>query len=68
MKKHFFNVIAALALVCGVFAFSGCTDYEEDINAINDRLDNLETGQLASLEEQLKNSVGEPGRTAKEHE
>ena len=55
MKKHFFNVIAALALVCGVFAFSGCTDYEEDINAINDRLDNLETGQLASLEEQLKN-------------
>ena len=37
MKKHFFNVIAALALVCGVFAFSGCTDYEEDINAINDR-------------------------------
>ena len=54
MKKHFFNVIAALALVCGVFAFSGCTDYEEDINAINDRLDNLETGQLASLEEQIE--------------
>ena len=24
MKKHFFNVIAALALVCGVFAFTGC--------------------------------------------
>ena len=50
MKKHFFNVIAALSLVCGVFAFSGCTDFENDINEINDRLDKLETGSIASLE------------------
>ena len=53
MKKHFFNVIAALALVCGVFAFSGCADYETDINNLNERLDELEAGQIASLEEQL---------------
>ena len=53
MKKHFFNVIAALSLVCGVFAFSGCTDFENDINEINDRLDKLETGSIASLEEQI---------------
>ena len=53
MKKHFFNVIAALSLVCGVFAFSGCTDFENDINEINNRLDKLETGTIASLEEQI---------------
>ena len=53
MKKHFFNVIAALALVCGVFAFTGCADFESDINSINERLDALETGQIASLEEQI---------------
>ncbi len=55
MKKHYFNVIAALALVCGVFAFSGCADYETDINNLNDRLDQLEAGQIASLEDQIAN-------------
>ena len=53
MKKTFFNVIAALALVCGVFAFSGCADYETDINNLNDRLDALETGRIADVEDQL---------------
>ena len=53
MKKHFFNVIAALALVCGVFAFSGCADYETDINNLNERLDALETGRIADVESQL---------------
>ena len=54
MKKHFFNVIAALALVCGVFAFSGCTDFEKDINDLNERLEALETGKIADLEDQLQ--------------
>ena len=53
MKKHFFNVIAALALVCGVFAFSGCTDFEKDINDLNERLEALETGKIADLEDQI---------------
>ena len=53
MKKTFFNVIAALALVCGVFAFSGCADYETDINNLNDRVDALETGRIADVEDQL---------------
>ena len=53
MKKTFFNVIAALALVCGVFAFSGCADYETDINNLNERLDALETGKIADVESQL---------------
>ena len=53
MKKHFFNVIAALSLVCGVFAFSGCTDFEKDINDLNERLEALETGKIADLEDQI---------------
>ncbi len=44
MKKQFFHIVAALALICGVFAFSGCTDFEKDINDLNDRLEALETG------------------------
>ena len=58
MKKHFFNVIAALALVCGVFAFTGCADYESDINSLNERLDELETGQIASIEDQIAALTG----------
>ena len=56
MKKTFFNVIAALALVCGV----------SDINSLNERLDELETGQIASLEEQIAtlSSALEDAKTA----
>ena len=54
MKKHFFKLVATLSLICGVFAFTCCTDYEEDINAINDRLDQLETGRIADVESQLE--------------
>ena len=58
MKKHFFRMVAALTLVCGVFAFTGCADYESDINSLNDRLDALETGQIADLEEQIATLTG----------
>lgn len=43
----------ALSLVGGAFAFTGCTDYEDDINKLNDRLDALETGKIADVESQL---------------
>ncbi len=62
MKKHFFRMVAALTLVCGAFAFTGCTDFEEDINAVNDRIDQLQTGQIAELNQQLANldkAIGE---------
>ena len=39
--------------MCGVFAFSGCADYETDINNLNDRVDALETGRIADVEDQL---------------
>ena len=54
MKKQFFHIVAALALICGVFAFTGCTDFEKDINDLNDRLEALETGKIADLESQIK--------------
>ena len=54
MKKQFFHIVAALALICGVFAFSGCTDFEKDINDLNERLEALETGKIADLENQVK--------------
>ena len=43
----------ALSLVGGAFAFTGCTDYEDDINKLNDRLDALETGTIADVQEQM---------------
>ena len=54
MKKHFFRMAALLPLLLGgVFAFTGCTDYEEDINAINDRIDQLQTGEIADVASQV---------------
>ena len=31
----------------------GCKDYDDDIKEINNKIEGLETGKLASLEEQL---------------
>ena len=51
--KKFFRMVMALSLVGGAFAFTGCTDYEDDINKLNDRLDALETGTIADVQEQM---------------
>lgn len=56
--KNIFRTVTALSLACGVFAFTGCNDYEEDINSINNRLDELTTGQIASMDDQIK-SLGD---------
>ena len=53
VMKKFFRMVMALSLVGGAFAFTGCTDYEDDINKLNDRLDALETGKIADVESQL---------------
>lgn len=53
MKKTFYYIAAALGIMLGVFAFNGCTDYEADINSLNERLDALETGKIADVESQL---------------
>ena len=53
VMKKIFRMVMQLSLACGIVAFTGCTDYEEDINALNSRLDALETGKIASVEEQI---------------
>ena len=53
VMKKFFRMVMALSLVGGAFAFTGCTDYEDDINKLNDRLDALETGTIADVQEQM---------------
>ena len=54
VMKKFFRMVTALSLVAGVLAFTGCTDYEDDINGLSERIDALETGTIASVQEQVK--------------
>ena len=53
VMKKFFRTVMAFSLAGGMLAFTGCTDYEDDINKLNDRIDALETGSIASVEEQV---------------
>ena len=54
MKKQFFSkTLIALALTCGAFAFTGCNDLEQDLNGLSERVDQLEVGKIADLEEQV---------------
>ena len=43
----------ALSLVGGAFAFTGCTDYEDDIKALDDRVSALES-TVADLQSQIE--------------
>lgn len=47
--KKFFLTIVAMAV-----ALSGCNDYSDEFNAINDRLDKLEEISMPSIEEQIE--------------
>lgn len=52
MKKIFKNLLAFFVtgtMLAGV----GCKDYDDDINKINDRLDELTTGKIADIESQI---------------
>ena len=53
VMKKFFRTVMAFCLAGGVLAFTGCTDYEDDINKLNERVDALETGKIADVEEQV---------------
>ena len=56
VMKKFFRMVMALSLVGGVLAFSGCTDYEDDINALDDRVTALE-GTVADLQSQIESGA-----------
>ena len=51
--KKFFRMVSMFVLAGATLAYTGCTDYDEDIEAINDRIDALETGKLKTVEEQI---------------
>ena len=53
VMKKFFRMVMALSLVGGAFAFTGCTDYEDDINALDDRVSALES-TVADLQSQIE--------------
>lgn len=52
MKKLWRKVLA-VALVGVVAGSVGCKDYDDDIDQLNNRLDELTTGKIATLESQL---------------
>lgn len=53
MKKNLFRKFLALFLTGTMLAGVGCKDYDDDIDKVNDRIDQLETGKLATLEQQI---------------
>lgn len=52
MKKTFKKLLA-LFLTGTMLAGVGCKDYDDDIDKINDRIDELTTGKIADIESQL---------------
>ena len=52
--KKFFRMVSMFVLAGATLAYTGCTDYDEDIEAINDRIDALETGTIADVQNQVK--------------
>ena len=53
MKRQFLGRLLSLFLVGTVVAGVGCKDYDDDITSLNNRIDELTTGQIASVEKQM---------------
>lgn len=53
MKKHLFTKFLALFLSGAMLTGAGCKNYDDDIDGINQRLDELVTGKIAPLEQQI---------------
>ena len=54
MKRQFLGRLLSLFLVGTVVAGVGCKDYDDDITSLNNRIDELTTGQIASVEKQMQ--------------
>ncbi len=52
MKKRLFRTVVACFLAGVALTWVGCSDYDDDINKLNNRIDELTTGKLASIESQ----------------
>lgn len=53
MKKHFFKKFLALFLTGTMLTGVGCKDYDDDIDSINKKLDELETVTIKDLQSQI---------------
>ncbi len=51
--KKFLRMVSVFALAGATLAYTGCTDYSEDIDKVNDRIDNLSGTDLKSIGEQI---------------
>ena len=54
MKRQFLGRLLSLFLVGTVVAGVGCKDYDDDITSLNNRIDELTTGQIATVEKQMQ--------------
>lgn len=54
--NKFFRLVSMFAIAGVTFAYTSCTDYSEDINKVDNRVDNVE-GRLTTVEGQVKNLV-----------
>lgn len=54
--NKFFRLVSMFAIAGVTFAYTSCTDYSEDINKVDNRVDNVE-GRLSTVEGQVKNLV-----------
>ena len=52
--NKFFRLVSMFAIAGVTFAYTSCTDYSEDINKVDGRVDNVE-GRLTTVEGQVKN-------------
>lgn len=52
--NKFFRLVSMFAIAGVTFAYTSCTDYSEDINKVDNRVDNVE-GCLTTVEGQVKN-------------
>lgn len=52
--NKFFRFVSMFAIAGVTFAYTSCTDYSEDINKVDNRVDNVE-GRLTTVEGQVKN-------------
>ncbi len=50
MKKYIAALFGAIALVA-----SGCTDYDKDIERLNQRIDEIENNRIKSIDQQIEN-------------
>ncbi len=55
-KRKFTSIALAGALFCGIAGttFVGCKDYDDDIDHVQQQIDELKGGSIASMDSQIK--------------